>query len=44
MRFELVKENGEFKVDNIRNYDNDFDSGYFDYMDEMEEYLDPNED
>ncbi len=44
MRFELVKENGEFKVDNIRNYDNDFDSGYFDYMDEMEEYLDPDDD
>ena len=44
MWIELVKEDGELKVNNIRDYDEMFDSGYFDYMKEMKEYLDPEED
>ena len=39
MWLELVRENGKYLVTNIRDYDNIFDDGYFDYMKEMERYL-----
>ena len=36
----LIQEDGEWRVDNIRNYDNAYDDGFFDYMKEMQLYLD----
>jgi glucose-1-phosphate thymidylyltransferase len=44
MWLELVKEDGEFKVNNIRDYDEAFYPGHFDYMKEMMDYLDPEND
>ena len=43
MWMELVLEVGEYKVNNIRNYDDAFDSGFFDYMVEMKKWLEGNE-
>ena len=43
MWLELFNEDGEWKVNNIRDYDEVFTYGYFDYMKEMNEYLNPEE-
>jgi len=39
MWIELTKEDGELRINNFRDYDDDFEDGYFDYMKEMREYL-----
>ena len=44
MWLELVMEDGELKVNNIRDYDEAFYPGHFDYMKEMMDYLDPEND
>lgn len=44
MWLELVMEDGELKVNNIRDYDQAFYPGHFDYMKEMMDYLDPEND
>ncbi len=35
----LELEDGELKINNFRDYDDTFDDGYFDYVNEMREYL-----
>lgn len=39
MWVDLEFEDGEFRINNFRDYDDAFDDGYFDYLKEMREYL-----
>jgi len=39
MWLELKREDGELRINNFRDYNYDFEGGYFDYMKEMREYL-----
>ncbi|MBR1926186.1 MAG: hypothetical protein IJ840_00265 [Bacteroidales bacterium] len=39
MWVELELEEGELRINNFRDYDDVFDDGYFDYLEEMTEYL-----